>query len=298
MSKRKKHRGWRRFIQTLFFNVANDPDDFASAIGEVRSHAFANRQALSKGILLWEKLAGKRFVDDHNPWRSADHITESTSMAKRNSHRAEIMGRDGPPLRTAGIVFRPALDIEGKVHTRFQGERSDVGGRFDAGECFDLFQKALEEGPKVSRRVVFVPVSDIFIVRTFFGSNPGSTLRRLEKVWMSSAAPTSNTSDSAILPAHEQITEAAPASPGSGAAACFAQRIIQIDFNGLKRGRTLEDAFPSLIGEGEGQINIQDIIDFRANAGIIALLGLASMRAWAFSMPCATACGGCSPPPT
>ena len=37
----------------------------------------------------------------------------------------------------------------------------------------------------------------------------------------------------------------------------------------------LEDAFPSLIGEGEGQINIQDIIDSRANAGIIALLGLA-----------------------
>jgi hypothetical protein len=39
--------------------------------------------------------------------------------------------------------------------------------------------------------------------------------------------------------------------------------------------RALEDAFPSLIGEGDGQINIQDIIDSRANAGIIALLGLA-----------------------
>jgi len=39
--------------------------------------------------------------------------------------------------------------------------------------------------------------------------------------------------------------------------------------------RALEDAFPSLIGSGEGQINIQDIIDSRASAGIIALLGLA-----------------------
>ncbi len=39
--------------------------------------------------------------------------------------------------------------------------------------------------------------------------------------------------------------------------------------------QALEDAFPSLIGEGEGQINIQDIIDSRASAGIIALLGLA-----------------------
>ncbi len=39
--------------------------------------------------------------------------------------------------------------------------------------------------------------------------------------------------------------------------------------------RALQDAFPSLIGEGDGQLNVQDIIDSRANAGIIALLGLA-----------------------
>ena len=61
--------------------------------------------------------------------------------------------------------------------------------------------------------------------------------------------------------------------------------------------RALQDAFPSLIGEGDGQINVQDIIDARANAGIIALLGLA-YAAWAGSTPCATACGGCSRPPT
>ena len=39
--------------------------------------------------------------------------------------------------------------------------------------------------------------------------------------------------------------------------------------------RALQDAFPSLVGDGDGQINVQDIIDARANAGIIALLGLA-----------------------
>ncbi len=39
--------------------------------------------------------------------------------------------------------------------------------------------------------------------------------------------------------------------------------------------RALEDAFPSLVGDSDGQINVQDIIDARANAGIIALLGLA-----------------------
>src|SRR5688500_12581482 len=39
--------------------------------------------------------------------------------------------------------------------------------------------------------------------------------------------------------------------------------------------QALQDAFPSLVGEGDGQINIQDIVDARANAGIIALLGLA-----------------------
>ena len=39
--------------------------------------------------------------------------------------------------------------------------------------------------------------------------------------------------------------------------------------------QALQDAFPSLIGEGDGQLNVQDIIDSRANAGIIALLGLA-----------------------
>src|SRR3954464_7569076 len=37
----------------------------------------------------------------------------------------------------------------------------------------------------------------------------------------------------------------------------------------------VEGYFPSLVGSGDGQINIQDIIDARANAGIIALLGLA-----------------------
>lgn len=37
----------------------------------------------------------------------------------------------------------------------------------------------------------------------------------------------------------------------------------------------LQDAFPSLIGDSDGQINVQDIVDARANAGIIALLGLA-----------------------
>jgi hypothetical protein len=167
LEQRKEHRGWRCLIQALFFDVANDPDDFTSAIGEVRSHDFANRQALSKGILLWEKLAGKRFVDDHNPWRSARVLLpELTSVAKWNSHRVEIMRRDGPPLRTAGIVFRPALDIEGEVHTRFQGERSDARGRFDAGQCFDLFQEALKKAQR-SAVSYLVPVSDIFIVRTF-----------------------------------------------------------------------------------------------------------------------------------
>lgn len=39
--------------------------------------------------------------------------------------------------------------------------------------------------------------------------------------------------------------------------------------------RAVQDAFPSLIGAGDGQINVQDIIDARAGAGIIALLGLA-----------------------
>ena len=39
--------------------------------------------------------------------------------------------------------------------------------------------------------------------------------------------------------------------------------------------RALQDAFPSLVGDGDGQINVQDIVDARANAGIIALLGLA-----------------------
>ena len=39
--------------------------------------------------------------------------------------------------------------------------------------------------------------------------------------------------------------------------------------------RAVQDAFPSLIGAGKGQINVQDIIDARAGAGVIALLGLA-----------------------
>jgi membrane protein len=39
--------------------------------------------------------------------------------------------------------------------------------------------------------------------------------------------------------------------------------------------RALQDAFPSLVGEGDGQINVQDIINAKANAGVIALLGLA-----------------------
>ena len=39
--------------------------------------------------------------------------------------------------------------------------------------------------------------------------------------------------------------------------------------------RAVQDAFPSLVGDGDGQINVQDIIDAKAGAGIIALLGLA-----------------------
>ena len=49
--------------------------------------------------------------------------------------------------------------------------------------------------------------------------------------------------------------------------------------------------------EGEGQINIQDIIDSRANAGIIALLGLA-YAGMGFLDALRDGCGGCSPPPT
>lgn len=37
----------------------------------------------------------------------------------------------------------------------------------------------------------------------------------------------------------------------------------------------VEDAFPSLIGTGPGQLDIQDVIDARVSAGIIGLLGLA-----------------------
>jgi membrane protein len=39
--------------------------------------------------------------------------------------------------------------------------------------------------------------------------------------------------------------------------------------------RAVQDAFPSLVGDGDGQINVQEIIDAKAGAGIIALLGLA-----------------------
>lgn len=38
--------------------------------------------------------------------------------------------------------------------------------------------------------------------------------------------------------------------------------------------QAIDDAFPSLIGTGPGQIDIQDIIDARAGAGVIGLLGL------------------------
>jgi len=38
--------------------------------------------------------------------------------------------------------------------------------------------------------------------------------------------------------------------------------------------RAVESAFPSLVGSGEGQINIQDVIDAKAGAGIAGLLGL------------------------
>jgi membrane protein len=39
--------------------------------------------------------------------------------------------------------------------------------------------------------------------------------------------------------------------------------------------RAIEDNFPSLIGPGRGQLNIQDVIDAKAGAGIIGLVGLA-----------------------
>jgi membrane protein len=38
--------------------------------------------------------------------------------------------------------------------------------------------------------------------------------------------------------------------------------------------RAVQNAFPSLIGSGRGQLNIQDVIDAKAGAGIIGLLGL------------------------
>jgi membrane protein len=39
--------------------------------------------------------------------------------------------------------------------------------------------------------------------------------------------------------------------------------------------RAIEDNFPSLIGSGQGQLDIQDVIDAKAGAGIIGLVGLA-----------------------
>lgn len=38
--------------------------------------------------------------------------------------------------------------------------------------------------------------------------------------------------------------------------------------------KAIEGAFPSLVGPGEGQINIQDVVDAKAGAGIAGLLGL------------------------
>ena len=39
--------------------------------------------------------------------------------------------------------------------------------------------------------------------------------------------------------------------------------------------RAVEQAFPSLVGSGEGQIDIQQVIDAKAGAGLVGLLGLA-----------------------
>jgi membrane protein len=38
--------------------------------------------------------------------------------------------------------------------------------------------------------------------------------------------------------------------------------------------RAVQDTFPSLIGSGQGRINIQDVIDAKAGAGIVGLIGL------------------------
>jgi len=38
--------------------------------------------------------------------------------------------------------------------------------------------------------------------------------------------------------------------------------------------QAVQDGFPSLIGSGPGQINIQDVIDAKAGAGVIGLVGL------------------------
>ena len=59
----------------------------------------------------------------------------------------------------------------------------------------------------------------------------------------------------------------------------------------------VEDAFPSLVGSGDGQINIQDIVDARAAPGS-SRCSACCTPGWAGWTRCATACGGCSAPPT
>ncbi|HET8970003.1 MAG TPA: YihY/virulence factor BrkB family protein [Candidatus Nanopelagicales bacterium] len=51
---------------------------------------------------------------------------------------------------------------------------------------------------------------------------------------------------------------------------------IADDFPGAQDAvtSTVQDAFPTLVGHGAGQLDIQDVIDARAGAGIIGLVGL------------------------
>src|SRR5690348_2922045 len=116
--------GWARIvIQAVITKIADDPNDLAGTIAEIRPETSTDNEPIRQRIALRPEPFGHSLVDDHDGRRShAVLIVECAPSQKRDLEYIEVTrsGDHVTPSAVRSAFERTSRDDEGKPDAAFQ----------------------------------------------------------------------------------------------------------------------------------------------------------------------------------
>ena len=142
------HGGTGVLIESAIARVADNTDHLAGRLGEDRSHARSDNDAVVEGIAVGPELAGHGFINyDHAGSGSVVAVGEIASAEDGNLEDIEITPGDGEVSRASGVgivAVGAAHDVEGEAEASLQRETAGGRGGGDTGNGADALSAVVD----------------------------------------------------------------------------------------------------------------------------------------------------------